>query len=88
MEIVGLKNFVQDDVNKPIAKFVGFKPHPVAELLKPYFRTFYRVFYFDDNSAYIARCVLLAIRFQKSGAEGGYLFEWRFSDGRRVTIII
>ena len=31
MEIVGLKNFVQDDVNRLIAKFVGFK-HPVAEI--------------------------------------------------------
>ena len=31
MEIVGLKNFVQDDVNKLIFKFVGFK-HPVAEI--------------------------------------------------------
>ena len=38
MEIVGLKNFVQDDVNKLIAKFVGFKPHPVAILLKPLIR--------------------------------------------------
>ena len=32
MEIVGLKNFVQDDVNKLIAKFVGFKSKPVAEI--------------------------------------------------------
>ena len=31
MEIVGLKNFVSDDVNKLIFKFVGFK-HPVARL--------------------------------------------------------
>ena len=31
MEIVGLKNFVQDDINKLIFKFVGFK-HPVAEM--------------------------------------------------------
>ena len=30
MEIAGLKNFVQDDVNKLIAGFVGFKPHPLA----------------------------------------------------------
>ena len=34
MEIVGLKKFVQDDINKLIAKFVGVKPHPIAKLLK------------------------------------------------------
>ena len=33
MEVVGLKNFVQDDINKLISKFVGFK-HPVAEMFK------------------------------------------------------
>ena len=33
MEIVGLKNFVPDDVNKIICKFVGVKPHPLARLL-------------------------------------------------------
>ena len=37
MEIVGLKNFVNDDVNQLIAKFVGTtpsKPHPTAEMMK------------------------------------------------------
>ena len=33
MEIVGLKNFVQDDVNKLTAKFVGVKPHPLAKVM-------------------------------------------------------
>ena len=33
MEIVGLKNFVQDDVNKLISKFVGFKHHVFKKLL-------------------------------------------------------
>ena len=32
MEIVGLKNFVQDDVNKLIAKFVGFQSKVAKEL--------------------------------------------------------
>ena len=31
MEIVGLKNFVQDDINKLIAKFVGVKPRKITE---------------------------------------------------------
>ena len=34
MEIVALKNFVQDDVNKIIFKFVGVKPRPFAIELK------------------------------------------------------
>ena len=37
MEIVALKNFVQDDVNKLIAKFVGTtpsKPHTTAVIMK------------------------------------------------------
>ena len=34
MEIVGLKNFVQDDVNKLIAKFVGMPVHPIAKALQ------------------------------------------------------
>jgi hypothetical protein len=41
MEIVGLKNFVQDDVNKLIVKFVGVKPHPLAKLLKPLIEEYY-----------------------------------------------
>ena len=32
MEIVGLKNFVQDDVNKLIAKFVGFESKVAKEI--------------------------------------------------------
>ena len=34
MEIVGLKNFVPNEVNNLIAKFVGVKMHPCAEILK------------------------------------------------------
>ena len=34
MEIVGLKIFVQDDVNKLIFKFVGVKPHPLTFEIK------------------------------------------------------
>jgi len=34
MEIVGLKFFVNDDINNLIAKFVGVKPHPLAENLE------------------------------------------------------
>ena len=34
MEIVGLKKFVQDGVNKLIAKFVGFPVHPLVKLLR------------------------------------------------------
>ena len=34
MEIVGLKNIVQDDVNKLIAKFVGMPIHPIAKALQ------------------------------------------------------
>jgi hypothetical protein len=34
MEIVGLKQKVQDDINKIIFKFVGVKMHPWAEKLK------------------------------------------------------
>ena len=33
MEVLGLKNFVQDDVNKLIAKFVGVI-HPVVALIR------------------------------------------------------
>ena len=33
MEIVGLKQKVDNDINKLIAKFVGIKPHPLAKLL-------------------------------------------------------
>ena len=33
MEIVGLKQKVDNDVNKLIFKFVGVKPHPLAELI-------------------------------------------------------
>ena len=33
MEIVGLKNFVPDNVNNLIFKFVGLKPHPLAEIM-------------------------------------------------------
>ena len=46
MEIVGLF-FVQDDVNKLIARFVGVKPHPVAKLLEPLFDRYY--FGFDAS---------------------------------------
>ena len=41
MEIVGLKNFVQDDVNKLIAKFVGMPVHPVAVMVKPLFGKYF-----------------------------------------------
>ena len=34
MEIVGLKNCVQDDINKLIAKFVGVKPRIFLKELK------------------------------------------------------
>ena len=34
MEIVGLKQKVDDDVNKLIAKFVGLPVHPVVKLLR------------------------------------------------------
>ena len=34
MEIAGLKIFVQDDVNKLIFKFVGFKPSKTAKTQK------------------------------------------------------
>ena len=40
MEIVGLKIFVQDDVNKLIAKFVGVKPPKFIEELKFYIRNY------------------------------------------------
>jgi hypothetical protein len=33
-QILGLKNFVQDDVNHVIAKFVGVKPRPFTNELK------------------------------------------------------
>ena len=43
MEIVALKNFVQDDVNRLIAKFVGVKPHPAAlALIKKFWHWFGR----------------------------------------------
>ena len=35
--VVGLAGAVPDDVNALIWKFIGFKPHPLARLLKPYF---------------------------------------------------
>ena len=41
MEIVGLTNFVQDDINKLTAKFVGVEPHPLAEILKPSFEEYF-----------------------------------------------
>ena len=34
MEIVGLTHFVNDDVNKFIFRFLGFKAHLVAVMLK------------------------------------------------------
>ena len=34
MEIVGLKQKVDNDVNKLICKFVGVKPHPLAKHIK------------------------------------------------------
>jgi hypothetical protein len=34
MEIVGLKQKVDNDINKLIAKFVGVKPHPFAKHIK------------------------------------------------------
>ena len=43
MEVVGLKNFVPDDVNKLIFKFVGFKPHPLAELFKALITEYYSI---------------------------------------------
>ena len=36
MEIVGLTNFVQDDINKLIAKFVGVKPPKFMKELEFY----------------------------------------------------
>ena len=44
MEIVALKNFVPDDVNKLIFKFVGFKPHPLATLFKELIHEYYSIF--------------------------------------------
>ena len=38
MEIVGLIFFVQDDVNKLIAKFVGLPVHPVSEMFKVFLK--------------------------------------------------
>ena len=34
MEIVGLEQKVSDGINNLIAKFVGVKPHPLAEILE------------------------------------------------------
>jgi hypothetical protein len=34
MEIVGLKFFVPNEINNLIAKFVGVKMHPLAEMLE------------------------------------------------------
>ena len=34
MEIVGLKIFVPNEINNLIAKFVGVKMHPLAEMLE------------------------------------------------------
>ena len=34
MEIVGLKQKVPDNINSLISKFVGVKPHPIAEMFK------------------------------------------------------
>jgi hypothetical protein len=39
-QILGLKNFVQDDVNHVIAKFVGVKPRPFTDELKNLVRFF------------------------------------------------
>ena len=41
MEILGLKNFVQDDVNKLIAKFVGFQSK-TAKLIENELQKFLR----------------------------------------------
>ena len=43
MEIVGLKNFVSDDVNKLIAKFVGMPIHPIAKVLQSEICKIYKI---------------------------------------------
>jgi hypothetical protein len=58
MEIVGLKQKVDDDVNKLIFKFVGVKPQPLAELLKSVIREYVLIFGDEDefDSSYFLVC--------------------------------
>ena len=49
MEIVALKQKVDDDINKLIAKFVGIKPHPAAKLLIDFSYRYSKGDYYGDD---------------------------------------
>ena len=50
MEIVGLKNFIHDDVNKLIAKFVGRPVHPTAKLINEHIREYeFNIYLFNRD---------------------------------------
>ena len=52
MEITGLKQKVDDDINKLIAKFVGYPVHPTAKMIKPYINAHRK---FLDDRYYVER---------------------------------
>ena len=52
MEIVGLKQKVDNDINKLIAKFVGIKPRKITEEMKYFINDYHRLIWgykYDDD---------------------------------------
>ena len=56
MEIVGLKQKVDDYVNKLIAKFVGLKPHPIASTIKESFQNINDGDFLGFNKSCFIKC--------------------------------
>ena len=54
MEIVGLKQKVDNDINKLIIKFVGMKTHPIAHTIKESFQNDGDIIGFDKS--YFIKC--------------------------------
>ena len=56
MEIVALKQKVDNDVNKLIAQFVGIKTHPIAFTIKESFQNINDGDFVGFNKSYFIKC--------------------------------
>ena len=56
MEIIGLKQKVDDDINKLIAKFVGMKTHPITFTIKESFTNINDGDFLGFDKSYFIKC--------------------------------
>jgi hypothetical protein len=80
MEIIGLKQKVNDNINKLILKFVGLPVHPTANMIKQkierVFKLAYRVYSLHPNNEYKS-----ILEFYNSSIdEYTFYYKFRYSD--------